>query len=142
MKKLLLITLFASAVAFGAATKPAEMPTKGMVGMNHSAMGKEECSMMEDCTNTTVGKDACPMMKGEKNNMMDHKSMMAKHLSEADQAILTKNREEIKKITASEKPDWDKVGKLNEENFLIMAKMRTNMMKENHEMKMPMTPAK
>lgn len=146
MKKLLLVALFTSAVAFGAATKPAEMATKDMPGMNHSTehkmMGKEGCSMMEDCASTVMGKDSCPMMQEGKNGMMDHKNMMSKHLSEADQGTLTKNREEIKKITASEKPDWNKVGKLNEENAKIMAKMRTKMMKENHEMKMPVTPAK
>ena len=142
MKKLLLIALFTSAVAFGAATKPAEMATKDMPGMNHSVdhkmMGKEGCSMMDDCTG--MGKDSCTMMKDGK--MMDHKNMMSKHLSEADQGILTKNREEIRKITASEKPDWNKVEKLNQENASIMAKMKTKMMKENHEMKMPATPAK
>ncbi len=109
MKKLLVIAVLVSATAFGATT------TNTMGEMNHKT-GE---------MNHKMGYKDCPMTK------TGHKGRMFKYLSESEQNTVTKNREAVRTMMASEKPDWNKIEKLNQDNARIMASARTKMMQDN-----------
>ena len=120
MKKLLLM-------AFGATTPtPATtaVPPKTAAPM----MNNGQCNM-----------GGSPMMKGDYNMMGPHGNMK-QYFSEEENATIIKNNDEIRKLTSSEKPDWNKIGKLNEENAKIMSKAKTKMMQATHNNVVNTTP--
>lgn len=112
MKKLLAIAVLISATAFGA-TQTTTMGNMGsnmssnMDGMNHK-MGSGDCSMSKS----------------------GHKGKMFSYLSETEQNTVRKNREDVRVMMASEKPDWNKIEKLNQDNAKIMASAKTKMMQD------------
>ena len=124
MKKLLLMSILVSAMAFGATTPTpattAVAPKTAAPMMNAPMMNNGQCNM-----------GGSPMMKGDYNMMGPHGNMR-QYFSEEENATIIKNNDEIRKLTSSEKPDWNKIGKLNEENAKIMSKAKTKMMQANH----------
>lgn len=120
MKKLLLGSILISAVAFGATT-PTPATTAVAPKVNETVVNNVPCG--------TGG--GYHMMKGD-NNMMGPYGNMRQYFTEEENATVIKNNDEIRRLTSLEKPDWDKIGKLNEENAKIMSKAKTKMMKANH----------
>lgn len=119
MKKLLLVSILISATAFGA-TAPVPTTTTVAPKVNETVVPNVPCN--------TGGYH---MMKGE-YNMMGPYGNMRQHFTEEENATVIKNNDEIRRLTSLEKPDWNRIEKLNEENAKIMAKARTKMMKANH----------
>ena len=119
MKKLLLMSILVSAMAFGATT-PTPATTAVAPKTAAPMMNNGQCNM-----------GGSPMMKGDYNMMGPHGNMK-QYFSEEENATIIKNNDEIRKLTSSEKPDWNKIGKLNEENAKIMSKAKTKMMQANH----------
>ncbi|MGL5055675.1 MAG: hypothetical protein ACRC54_08380 [Fusobacteriaceae bacterium] len=103
MKKLLAIAVLVSATAFGAT----QVNTMGE--MNHKmGMGSNNCSTTKS----------------------GHRGRMFNYLSESEQNTVKKNREDVRTMMSSEKPDWNKIEKLNQDNAKMMASARTKMMQD------------
>ncbi|MBP6062584.1 MAG: hypothetical protein KA493_00830 [Fusobacteriaceae bacterium] len=127
MKKLLLMSILVSAMAFGATT-PTPATTAVAPKTAAPMMNNGQCNM-----------GGSPMMKGDYNMMGPHGNMK-QYFSEEENATIIKNNDEIRKLTSSEKPDWNKIGKLNEENAKIMSKAKTKMMQATHNNVVNTTP--